>query len=205
MSTETEMTTLTYFDFDGSRGLECRLALTVAGVDFHDERIGREQWLALKPTLPYGALPVLDDANGRLSQSSAILRYVGATHGLHPSDPAAAARHDALMQGVEDLRYKVPSVRGLSEDEAKAKRGEFAAGWLSQWAKTVDAEIAGPFVEGETLNVVDLKLYVILRSCLGGVYDHVPASTFEGLDKLSGLVEAVDAHPAVAAYWASCG
>lgn len=33
--------TLTYFDFDGSRGLECRLALHVAGVPFQDVRIGR--------------------------------------------------------------------------------------------------------------------------------------------------------------------
>ncbi len=198
-------TTLTYFDFDGSRGLECRLALIVAGVVFHDERIGREQWMALKPSLPFGALPVLDDEHGRLAQSSAILRYVGASHGLHPSQPAAAARHDALMQSVEDLRHKVPSVRGMSEEEAKAKREEFASGWLTRWAQTVDAQIAGPFVAGEAVNVVDLKLYVILRSCLGGVYDHVPASTFEGLDKLSGLVAAVDAHPRVAAYWASRG
>ena len=198
-------TTLTYFDFDGSRGLECRLALTVAGVDFHDERITREQWLALKPTLPFGALPVLDDEHGRLAQSSAILRYVGAVHGLHPSDPAAAAKHDALMQSVEDLRHKVPSVRGLSEEDAKAKRGEFASGWLSRWAATVHEQIEGPFVSGDELSVVDLKLYVILRGCLGGIYDHVPASTFDGLEKLAGLVAAVDAHPAVAAYWASRG
>ena len=34
---------LTYFDFEGSRGLECRLALKAAGVPFEDVRIRREQ------------------------------------------------------------------------------------------------------------------------------------------------------------------
>ena len=36
-------TTLTYFDFDGSRGLECRMALHIAGVEFTDNRLNREQ------------------------------------------------------------------------------------------------------------------------------------------------------------------
>ncbi len=199
------MTTLTYFDFDGSRGLECRLALTLAGVAFHDERVGRSDWPALKPSLPFGALPVLDVDGTRIPQSNAILRYLGASHGLHPSEPVAAARHDALMQSVEDLRGKVPSTRDLSDEEARAAREAFASGWLRTWATTVNEQIAGPFVDGAAPNVVDLKLYVILRGCLGGIYDHVPASTFDGLDKLGALVAAVDALPAIADYWAARG
>ena len=51
---------LTYFDFSGSRGEECRLALHVAGVEFEDNRISREAWQILKPSTPYGAVPILE-------------------------------------------------------------------------------------------------------------------------------------------------
>ncbi|MCP4808532.1 MAG: glutathione S-transferase [Proteobacteria bacterium] len=187
---------LTYFDFDGSRGLECRLALNVARVEFEDDRIKRAEWLALKPTLPYGALPVLEDGDLKLAHSSPILCYVGRKHGLHPTDLVTAARHEALMNSVEDLRNKVPG-RGLSDDEKKAAREAFAAGWLSQWAETVSSEVVGPFVAGDTLHVVDLKLYTILRAYLGGMYDNISLELFEKWPKLAALHAAVDAHPAV--------
>ena len=190
---------LTYFDFDGSRGLECRLALKVAGVDFDDVRVNRAQWLDLKPTLPYGALPVLDVDGSRLPHSTAILTYVGRTHGLHPSDPLTAAKHEALMSSVEDLRNKVPG-GGLMEDEKKTAREAFAEGWLSRWAQTVSDNIQGPFVEGEALNVVDIKLYVILRAYLGGTYDHIDPAMFEAWPKLKALHDAVDAQAAVQGY-----
>ena len=46
---------LIYFDAPVSRGEEVRLALHIAGVDFHDERIKFDQWPAMKPTTPYGS------------------------------------------------------------------------------------------------------------------------------------------------------
>ena len=100
-------TTLTYFNFDGSRGLECRLALAVAGVPFEDRRVTGAPWQALKPTLPFGSLPVLEEDGRVLAQANAIMVYVGRTHGLHPSDPWEAAQHEAIMGSVEDLREKV--------------------------------------------------------------------------------------------------
>lgn len=193
-------TTLTYFDFDASRGLECRLALTVANIPFEDHRIGRADWAAMKPTVPFGALPVLQHDGGTLAQSNAILRFVGATSGLHPTDPWTAAEHDALLQSVEDLRAKVPG-RGLSDEDKKTAREEFAAGWLTRWATTVNDRIVGPFVQGEQIHVVDLKLFTILRAYLTGGYDHIPASLFDAFPAIKALYAAVEEHPAVQAYF----
>lgn len=194
-------TSLTYFDFDGSRGLECRLALAVAGVPFEDIRLDRNQWAALKPTTPYGALPLLNVDGRVLAQSTAILNYIGRTHGLLPADPWAAARHDAVMQSVEDLRQKVPGTRDMADDEKKTLREAFAKGWLSQWAATVSDQIVGPFLDGDAISVADLKLYVILRAYLTGGYDHIPASTFDAWPKIGALYNAVDAHPGVRGYF----
>ncbi len=195
-------TSLTYFNFDGSRGLECRLALAAAGVQFNDIRIDRTQWLALKPTMPYGALPVLEHDGRTLSQTNAILVYVGREHGLHPADSWLAAEHEAVMQSVEDLRVKMPGRPDMSEDEKRTTREEFAAGWLKTWGDTVEARVRGPFLEGETMNVADIKLAVILRSFLAGAYDHIPASTLNAWPKLLALGLAVNAHPAVVGYFA---
>ena len=37
---------LTYFDFDGSRGEVARLAMYIAGIEFEDRRIARNDWSA---------------------------------------------------------------------------------------------------------------------------------------------------------------
>jgi len=51
---------LMYFDAPVSRGEECRLALHVAGVEFEDVRVKRDEWPKLKPTTPYGSVPVFE-------------------------------------------------------------------------------------------------------------------------------------------------
>lgn len=196
-------TSLVYFDFDGSRGLECRLALTLAGVAFDDVRLDRAQWADRKPSTPFGAVPVLEQDGRSLAQANAILTYVGRAHGMHPVDGWAAAEHEALMQSVEDLRGNVPSM--VAAEELKAAREAFAAGWLHRWCETVSARVKGPLLEGDAIHVADLKLYVMLRGLRAGIYDHVPASILEAWPKLTGLVDAVDANPSVEAYWASRG
>ena len=192
--------TLTYFDFDGSRGLECRLALTVAGIPYTDERIDRPTWLARKPSTPFGALPVLSDGERALVQSNAILTGIGRGHGLHPADPWRAAEHEAVMQSVEDLRYKLPSPK--DDAEKKAAREAFAAGWLAQWAGSLSTRIVGPFLEGADLHVADLKLFVILRAVRTNTYDHLPGTVLDAAPTVLALHDAVAAHPKVVAYFA---
>src|SRR6185436_7226177 len=51
---------VTYFDAPVSRGEEVRLAFHLAGVEFEDNRIKRDGWPALKPTTPFGSLPLLE-------------------------------------------------------------------------------------------------------------------------------------------------
>ena len=104
---------LIYFDAPVSRGEECRLALHLAGIEFEDERIKPASWPAMKDQMPYGRVPVLVLPEGPpLAQSNAILVLIGRRHGLHPSDDFEAARHEGMMQHVEDLRAVIaPTMR----------------------------------------------------------------------------------------------
>jgi glutathione S-transferase len=97
--------TLHYFDMAGSRGEEVRLALHLAGIDFEDHRVDREEWKKLKPTTPYGQMPVLEiKGKGTFSQSNAILGLIGSQHDLLPGDPFEAVHHIAVLSAGEDLR-----------------------------------------------------------------------------------------------------
>src|SRR3954453_19599831 len=120
---------LTYFDAAMSRGEECRLAFQIAGVEFEDNRLNRSDWPSLKPKTPFGSMPLLEmPGHPVLAQSNAILVLIGRLYGLHPKDDFEAARHEALMQHVEDLRANVgPTLRIKDADERKRAREQLAS------------------------------------------------------------------------------
>lgn len=197
--------TLTYFDFSGSRGEECRLALHLAGVAFIDERLSGAAWQERKASTPFGALPVLTiEGHAPIGQSNTILRFIGRGHGLLPTEPFEAARHESLMEAVEDLRAKMgPIARIKDEADKKRAREEAAREYLPQWAAHVEKHLGeGPFVGGAQISVADLKLFVALGPFLRGAIDHVPPTVFDGAPKLLALVEAVRTHPGVVAWCA---
>jgi glutathione S-transferase len=185
---------LIYFDAPVSRGEECRLALHIAGVDFEDVRIQRDAWPALKPTTPFGGVPVLEmPGHPPLAQSNAILTLVGRRYGLHPSDDFEAARHEAMMFHVEVLRTVLGATLRITDDAEKKKAREtIAASFLPEWAEQTERQIGdGPFFGGAKLHVVDLKLYMIVRWLSGGKVDHIPATIFSGFRKLTRVHDAV--------------
>ncbi|MBK7325482.1 MAG: glutathione S-transferase N-terminal domain-containing protein [Propionivibrio sp.] len=131
---------LIYFDFAGSRGEECRIALHLAGVDFDDVRIPIAEWPELKPQTPFGSLPILEIAGKPpLAESNAILVYIGRQHGLHPKDALDAAYHEALMSYAEDLRHNVgPTLRITDEEQKRSAREEPARNSCRHGAQTLN-------------------------------------------------------------------
>jgi glutathione S-transferase len=195
---------LIYFDAPVSRGEECRLALQIAGVEFEDVRIKGADWPAMKADTPYGALPIFElPGKPPLAHSNAILVLIGRKHGLHPTDDFEAARHEAMMQHVEDLRAVVgPTIR-MSETEKKTAREAMVQGYLPEWARFAEKNIPGePFFGGAKLNVVDLKLHMAVRWFIGGKVDHIPADIFAGYPKLMRVHDAVRDHESVKAWYA---
>ncbi len=195
---------LTYFDAPTSRGEECRLALFAAGVDFTDNRIARADWASLKPTMPFGSLPVLE-AEGKppVSQSNAILAYVGRRYGLLPKDEWEAFRLESLLGACEDLRTAISATFGIQDpEELKRRRAALVEGPLRTWAGNMEKQIKGPFAGGPELSVADLKLYVIATWFKKGALDHVPTDVLAPFPKLEGVHANVSAHPKIVAWYA---
>ncbi len=72
--------TLTYFNIEAAAE-KVRLALVMTGTEFEDKRINFDEWGALKPTTPYGQLPLMtvtsaDGSTKTFAQSVAMMRWV---------------------------------------------------------------------------------------------------------------------------------
>jgi glutathione S-transferase len=191
---------LIYFDFAGSRGEECRMALHLAGVDFEDVRVQASDWPAMKPSMPFGAMPVFEiPGKPPLAHSNAILVLIGREHGLHPAEAFEAARHEALMCAVEELRHTLTPTLRISDPEQKRQAREaLAANELKVWGSQVERQLGdGPFVGGAKLQVTDLKLYMMVRWLTSGTLDHVPTTVLDHCPKLLRLFRAVGEHAGV--------
>ena len=96
--------TLHYFDIAG-KAEATRLAAVFGGLSLHDNRLTREEFLQMKPNLPYGQVPILELEDGTMiGQSAAILRFVGKQAGLYPvDDDILASKIDSLLDEEIDF------------------------------------------------------------------------------------------------------
>lgn len=195
---------LTYFDQPTSRGEECRLALYLAGVDFEDVRIPRKEWPALKPTTPFGVLPVFElPGKAAVSQSNAILGYIGRTYGLLPADAWEAMRLESLMCAAEELRHAISSTFGITDPaELSRRRQELVEGPIKSWGANMEKQIVGPFAGGDRISVADIKLFVVTGWLKKGVLDHVPPDVLAPFERLGRLFDSVKTHPKVVEWYA---
>ena len=128
---------------------------------------------------------------------------IGRRHGLHPVEDFEAARHEGMMQHVEDLRATVSPTLRMGDAEKKAAREVLVGGFLPAWARAAERNItAEPFFGGTKIHVVDLKIHMAVRWFSGGKVDHIPATIFAGYPRLIAVHDAVRDHPVVQSWYA---
>ena len=197
---------LTYFDFHGGRGEPARLAMSMGGIEFEDQRVTFDAWRKLKPQLPFGSMPVLEVDGKTLTQCNTINRYVGRLANLYPADQWQAARCDEVMDAVEDITHQIVATFSVKdEQEKKTLREALADGPISLYLERLQAYLeergSRYFADGR-ITVADLKVFVWTRHLSSGNLDHVPADLVERTAPL--LVEhmqRVGAHPKIVEYY----
>jgi len=197
---------LTYFDFDGGRAEPVRIAFHAAGIAFEDHRISFPEFGAMRSTTRFSCVPVLEIDGVAVTQSNAMLRYVGKMAGLYPEDDLQAMYCDEAMGAIEDLLHHIVHTFGLEGEPLKLARQELVDGWLSIYIKGL-AELlqrGGDYFADNRITVADLKVSMQTGSLLAGTLDHVPTDLVQRL--APGLVahnERVQSDPLVSAYYAS--
>lgn len=198
---------LIYFDFNGGRGEPVRIAFHAAGIKFDDHRISFETFMKTRSALPFTCAPVLEIDGEPVTQSNAMLRYVGKMAGLYPQHDLQALYCDETMDAVEDLLHQIVPTFGLEGDALKSAREKLVDGWISVYIKglaTILRRGGGKYFADNRLTVADLKVYMQIKSLRAGTLDHVPTDL---VDKLAPVLveheKRVGDDPVVTAYVAS--
>ncbi|XP_046742487.1 uncharacterized protein LOC124409109 [Diprion similis] len=188
---------LTYF---GIAGLAepIRYLLSYGGIDFEDNRITQEAWPALKPQMPLEQVPVLEIDGKIFYQSNAIARFLAKKFNILGSNDLEAFDVDATLETIGDLRqllakwywYSEPAQKAATEAETK-KKAAFYLGKLDAWVKKND----GYFVAGKlsAADIVFAGFHLIFAFLVGKDY-------LADYPNLKGVVEKVEALPAIKAY-----
>jgi len=154
--------TLTYFDLRG-RAEAIRLLFTDQGIPFIDRRIrSADSWYALRRSLPLRVLPHYADPRLELTQSHAILRYLGSSVGMIASDPVSQAPYDEAYYAIAEVQEALwqfawqPEYQTQPEDFENGALGRYLAN-LQRLYMRDDSE----FWVGEKVSHVDYLAFTL--------------------------------------------
>lgn len=208
---------LQYFDFPG-RAEPARLAFTLGGIEFEDDRFPREKWTEIKPTTPFGQVPVLYRDGKPIAQSMNILRIAGREAGLYPD--SVIEDIDETIELVSDLDRAwstvlyvslKPNTVGYSDDfpkteEGKAKvkelRTNFVENVLPQHLQRFVDKLntTGAFLCGDSPTIADCAFVPGIRRFQAGFIDHVPPSCLDKFPVILAYLERFAQLPAIKTY-----
>ena len=204
---------LQYFNIP-ALGEPARLCYALAGLSLEDERVGGPSWQALKPTLPFGQMPVLTLRDGTvITQARAITRRIAKVAivddvALYPEDAALACAADEVVDAVMDIQKSMAKTFALEGDaRKKARAGLFGPeGFCTEIMRQVQKLVAAhgdvKYTVADVLTVGDIFLFVWLNTMRCGFLDDIPTDYLDGFPGLKAKVAAIGAHPKVAAFYA---
>ncbi len=169
--------TLIYFAARGRAEL-IRLVLAESGMKWEEHPVGKgtlptngrpTDFDALKASglLPFGAVPVWEDHDGfRLAQSMAIVRYLGATHGMLGKTARDVAQIDQMLGAYDDVRGELRKLVLVESDQRAALRVELDTQFLPRWLGHFDRLLASNgdgrgYLVSDSLTVADLALWLL--------------------------------------------
>ncbi|KAK9302918.1 hypothetical protein QLX08_005191 [Tetragonisca angustula] len=154
---------LTYFPVK-ALGEPIRFLLSYAEIPFEDDRFDREDWPKIKPTTPYGQVPVLEVDGKKVAQSSAISRYLAKQCGLAGKDDWEALLIDATVDTIHDVRAKLAAFHYEEDETYKATKRKVADEVVPFYLERLDAQVKdnGGYFVGGALSWADLTFVAIL-------------------------------------------
>ena len=113
---------LYYFNSKGAAELS-RLIFAQASVKYEDVRMeyGSEQWAELKPTMPFGQMPVLEVDGTRIANSIVIARYLAEEFGLAGSNSFENSQLAGIAEAVRDVFVEMAKAHFEKDEEKKAE------------------------------------------------------------------------------------
>nr|UZD11055.1 glutathione s-transferase 5 [Macrocystis pyrifera] len=194
---------LSYFDMP-ALGEPLRLALAMTGLPWEDQRVSKEEFMAMKPSLPYNQLPTLEVDGTLIPQSLAQMRYIGKIGGLYSEDPIEAAFADAAMEAVIDMHFHLrPTVHEQDPTKKMEMRKAMTDTFLPTWLGNLERALktaGGSYFAGGKLSIGDIYVVCRLNWLQKGVLDGIPATIVDEYPLLCALIKSVMSEPRIVKY-----
>lgn len=191
---------LTYFDIRG-RAEVIRLILEEAGAPYRERRVREQEWPTVKPTMPFGQMPLYQEGDLILPHSHAIYRHLARKYGLYGQDERERIRCDIVEETFVDAQnvlagfYWSPK---FAEQRAEFERDRLPQLLAMLEGLLVQNEAGRGFWVGRGLTYVDF--------CAWHFLDYVrpfSQATLERFQVLHAFKQRIEARPRIAAYLAS--
>ena len=183
---------LIYFKARGTGELS-RFIFAQAGVEYEDVRVDEGDWPALKPTMPFGVIPVLEVDGKQLGSSMTIARYLAETFGLAGDNALENAEIASIIDTIGDVNRELYKYwfgpEAKSEEYQKKLREEILPPKLKLFEKRSSTNESG-WQFGGKLTWADFGIYLMLDLVFKIVGDDI-LKDYPGLTKLRASVEAL--------------
>nr|AFJ75815.1 glutathione s-transferase S1 [Sogatella furcifera] len=193
---------LTYFPVT-ALGEPIRWLMSYLDIKFEDYRFEREQWPSIKPTTPFGQVPVLEIDGKAVWQSVAISRYFGKKADLAGKDEWESLMIDVIVDTFSDFRLAVGKWF-YESDEATKKNLEkpLFETTIPFYLEKFDSKIKenGGFLANGKLSWGDIYFVAV-----SGYVNHMLGFNMsEKYDNIKALCEKVSAIPKIKEWIAKC-
>ena len=179
--------------------------MSIAGIEFEDDRISFDQFREMREQTPLSAVPVVEIDGITYTQSKAMARYFGRLGGLYPENVWQAFLCDEAVDIVDDAMVAAIRTFGLEGDALKQARDALVGGMFARCLALLESRLdqAGQdyFCDGR-LTMADITVFLWTRGLTRGVLDHVPTDLVERTaPHLAAHRERIAQEPAIHGYY----
>lgn len=190
---------LKLFYFNGrGRGETTRLLLAEGNIPYEDVRTEHKDWPAIKDSMPFGQMPVLEVDGIRIAESAAIERYVARIANLYGSTPLEQARIDMIVEGLRDLSVEfIKAVYTKDDTEKKANMAKLFKDEVPKWAQLLTKQLTNNkdnnYFVGKNATLADIAFYSLFSNLLA-----LDADCLKNFGLLASLYKLVEARSGIA-------
>ena len=196
---------LIYFSSAG-RAEAIRIALDISNLPWENVIVDFSEYSEMRDSkkLPWGLLPALETPSGILSESSAILRYIGNMTFLNPDDEWLAAKVDECLDAISDMSNILTETFRINDIDEKISARKILVspgGKLSKsydiFCEKLENSKTGWIAGTEKPSIADIRLFSDCFGLVSGNYDGIDTSLIDGRDILLDFHSRVSSIPKI--------
>ena len=154
---------LIYFNLT-ARAEWIRWIFAQAAVPYEDYRLPFQEWPAMKPTTPFGCLPILEVDGKPIAGSIPIARYLAEKHGLAGSNDFENAELAGINDVLQDIQVALPKLFFEKDETRKAAlQKEFLEKTAPKYLDILEKRIKANgspegWIYGSKVTYIDLRI-----------------------------------------------